>query len=200
MMVRDPRVDAYIAQSAEYARPILEHLRAVVHEGCPEVEETIKWGAPSFVHAGGIVCGMAAFKQHASFGFWRHALVTGQGKRGEGMGSIGKLGTMADLPPRRRLVAWVRKAARLNEDGIKAPPARAPKPAPGVPPDLQAALDSRKHARARRTFAAFAPGHRRDYIEWITEAKRPETRARRLEQALAWMAEGKRRNWKYQAC
>src|SRR3546814_184553 len=100
---RDPRVDAYIARSAPFARPILEHVRELVHEACPDVEETIKWGAPSFVHAGGILAGMAAFKQHASFGYWKHALVVGEGAERDGMGSYGKLAGVGDLPPRRQL-------------------------------------------------------------------------------------------------
>src|SRR3546814_2493006 len=114
---RDPRVDAYIARSAPFARPILEHVRELVHEACPDVEETIKWGAPSFVHAGGILAGMAAFKQHASFGYWKHELVVGEGAERDGMGSYGKLAGVGDLPPRRQLLAHNRrdrKSTRLN--------------------------------------------------------------------------------------
>ncbi len=202
MSARDPRVDAYIAKSAGFARPMLERLRGIVHDACPEVEETIKWGAPSFVHAGGILCHMAAFKQHVAFGFWKHALVMGEESQQEGMGSLGKL-RGADLPPRKQLVALIRKAARLNEQGVKMPAVRkrcAKKPMPKLLPELEAALALTKHAKARATFEAFAPSHRREYIEWIAEAKRAETRERRLAQALEWLAKGKPRNWKYANC
>lgn len=198
MPSHDPRVDAYIAKSADFARPILEEIRARVHAACPQVEETIKWGMPSFVHAGAILCGMAAFKQHASFGYWKHALVMGEAER-DGMGSYGRLASVRDLPPKARMQADLRKAMKLNEDGVK-PERRksAPRPAPEVPDELASALEKNKAAKA--TFDAFAPGCRREYIEWIVEAKREETRAKRLAQALEWMAQGKRRNWKYEKC
>lgn len=198
MPSQDPRIDAYIAASAEFARPILEEIRKRVHAACPQVEETIKWGMPNFVHAGGILCGMAAFKQHASFGYWKHALVMGEAER-DGMGSYGRLASMRDLPPRTRMQADLKKAMRLNEDGVK-PERRKPasKPAPEIPGDLAAALDKDKAAKA--TFDGFPPSCKREYIDWIVEAKREETRAKRLAQAVEWMAEGKRRNWKYENC
>jgi hypothetical protein len=154
---------------------------------------------PSFSHAGGILCGMAAFKQHASFGFWKHALVVGEGEPRDGMGSYGKMTSLQDLPPDKTLLAHLRKAMQLNESGVKSPARRAgSKPPPETPADLAAALQNNKAARA--TFDAFPPGCRREYIEWIVEAKREETRAKRLAQAIEWMAEGKRRNWKYENC
>lgn len=200
---RDPRVDAYIAKAAPFARPILEHVRAIVHEACPDAEETIKWGMPSFTYGGGILCGMAAFKAHASFGFWKHALVVGDAGTGEGtervgMGSFGKLATVRDLPPKKQLVAYVKKAAALNAQGVKAASARkaaAPKPAAVPTPEFAAAL--RKHKAAAATFKAFPPSHQREYVEWIAEAKREDTRDRRIAQAVEWLAEGKQRNWKY---
>ena len=198
MSQRDPRVDAYIAKSAPFAQPILERLRAIVHEAVPGIEETLKWGAPSYVHAGGIVCMMAAFKQHVSFGFWKHALVMGEGVARDGMGSFGKLRSVRDLPPKRELVALLRKAATLNAQGVKSAGPRkqaAPKPPPVVPPSLAAALGRDKAAAA--AFKAFPPGQQRDYCEWIAEAKREDTRQRRLDQAIEWIAEGKPRNWKY---
>ena len=211
MPQHDPRIDAYIARQADFARPILEYVRAVVHEACPTVEETLKWSAPSFIHAGGILCGMAAFKQHASFGYWKHALVVGEGESPEGqrpegrplegMGSYGKLASIKDLPPKKQLLAHIRKAMKLNEEGVSRQPVRksgAPKPPPEAPADLAAAL--KKNARAKATFDAFPPGQKREYIEWLTEAKREETRQKRLTQAIEWMAEGKRRNWKYENC
>lgn len=198
-MARDPRIDAYIERAAPFAQPILQHVRVLVHEACPAVEETIKWGMPTFVHAGAILCGMAAFKQHASFGFWKHALVVGEGEPRDGMGSYGKLVSLDDLPPKRTLLAHLRKAVALNEAGVKSPARKsAPKPPPETPAELAAALAQAPAAKA--AFDAFPPGCRREYIEWIAGAKRPETRARRVSEAVAWMAEGKRRNWKYENC
>ena len=198
-MTRDPRIDAYIDRAAPFAQPILAHARALVHEACPEVEETIKWGMPTFVHAGSILCGMAAFKQHASFGFWKHALVVGEGEPRDGMGSYGKMASLEDLPSKKILLAHIRKAMKLNEDGVKSPARKAaPKPAMEAPADLVAALKQSKAAHA--TFDAFPPGCRREYIEWIVEAKREETRAKRIAQTVEWAAEGKRRNWKYENC
>ena len=199
-MARDPRIDAYIERAAPFAQPILRHVRDLVHAACPGVAESIKWGMPSFSHAGGILCGMAAFKQHASFGFWKHALVVGEGEPHDGMGSFGKLTSVDDLPSKRTLLMQIRKAMKLNEDGVKAPARRksAPKPPPEAPADLVAALNKNKAAQA--TYDAFPPGCKREYVEWIVEAKREETRAKRLAQAVEWMAEGKRRNWKYENC
>ena len=199
-MTRDPRIDAYMAKQADFARPILEHVRAVVHEACPDVEETMKWSMPTFVYGGGILCGMAAFKQHASFGYWKHALVVGEGEPRDGMGSYGKLASLGDLPPKKTLLAHVRKAMQLNVDKVKSPAARkaAPKPPPQAPDDLRAALA--KNAKARKTFEAFSPSQQREYVDWIVEAKRDETRGTRLAQAVEWMAEGKVRNWKYVNC
>lgn len=199
-MTRDPRIDAYIERAAPFAQPILIHLRELVHEACPQVEESVKWGMPSFSHAGGILCTMAAFKQHASFGFWKHALVIGGGEPRDGMGSYGKLVSIKGLPPKRTLLVHIRKAIKLNEDGVKVPAARkaAPKPPADLPDDLAEALARNKAAKT--TFDAFPPGCKREYIVWIAEAKREETRAKRLAQAVEWMAAGKRRNWKYEAC
>lgn len=199
-MTQDPRIDAYIERAAPFAQPILSQVRELVHEACPDVEESIKWGMPTFIHAGGILCGMAAFKQHASFGFWKHALVMGEGEPRDGMGSYGKMTALKDLPPKKTLLAHVKKAMQLNEDGVKAPAARksAPKPPPDAPADLAAALKTNKAAKA--TFDGFPPGCKREYIEWIVEAKREETRAKRLAQTVEWLAEGKRRNWKYENC
>ena len=194
---RDPRVDAYIAKSAEFARPILEHFREVVHGACPEAEETLKWGMPHFVHRG-ILCHLASFKAHCAFGFHNSALLfDGARQRKEAMGDLGRIASVADLPPKRELVRLVRAARRLNEEGVAAPRAKAsPRPPVEVPGDLAAALKA--NAKARATFEAFPPSHRREYVEWITEAKQDETRRRRLAQAVEWMAEGRSRNWKYE--
>jgi len=195
----DPRIDAYIARSAEFARPLLTHLRGVIHSACPEVEETLKWGMPSFVYHGRILCGMAAFKQHASFGFWQGAHIVGpDGSKGdEAMGQFGRLTGVKDLPGKRVLSGYVKQAMALIDAGVKRSSSKSatPKPPVEVPPDLAAAL--KKNAKARKTFDAFAPSHRREYVEWITEAKREATRLKRVEQTVEWLAEGKQRNWKY---
>ncbi|QEH37553.1 hypothetical protein OJF2_61440 [Aquisphaera giovannonii] len=208
MAERDDRIDAYIARSADVARPILEHLREVVHAACPDVEETIKWGFPHFQYKG-LLCSMAAFKEHCAFGFWKGELVIGPGGGDEaspvdqktGMGQFGKITRIADLPSKRILTGHVKRAMKLNDEGVKAPARSRPKgPAKEivVPEDLAAALAA--NARALETFERFPPGHRREYVDWIDEAKTQPTRLRRLEQAVAWLAEGKPRNWKYLNC
>jgi uncharacterized protein YdeI (YjbR/CyaY-like superfamily) len=198
-MSRDPRVDAYIARQADFARPILEYLREVVHAACPECEEALKWSSPSFMYKGEILAGMAAFKAHATFGFWKGSLVVGEGDaQASGMGQFGKLTSIDDLPPRDKLEALVGKAMRLTEGGVKAPRDKHPKAPLFVPQDLRAAIDAVPAAAA--TFDGFTPSCRREYVEWVTEAKRDETRAKRLAQTIEWLAEGKKRNWKYENC
>lgn len=194
----DPRIDAYIDKSAPFAQPILKYLREVVHEAAPEIRETMKWSSPHFV-GNGMICGMAAFKQHCAFGFWngKHLVSGGTGKEEEAMGHFGRITKIADLPAKSAIKKYVRKAVELDAAGVKReaskrPPASAVKP----PPDLVAAL--KRNARAKKTFDAFAPSARREYVDWITEAKRKETRAQRVAQAVEWMAEGKKRHWKYQ--
>ncbi|HEX5139112.1 MAG TPA: YdeI/OmpD-associated family protein [Planctomycetota bacterium] len=196
MGTRDPRVDAYIRKVAPFARPILTRLRDDVHESCPEVVETLKWNSPSFEYEG-ILCGFAAFKQHCAFGFWKHALVVGDDpKAKEAMGSFGRITSVADLPSRSLLKRYIRKAMRLNEQGIKAPREKTrPRDPIAMHPDLRKALAGNRKAAA--TLKAFPPSQQRDYLEWIAEAKRDETRARRVAQAVAWLADGKPRNWKY---
>jgi uncharacterized protein YdeI (YjbR/CyaY-like superfamily) len=194
---KDSRIDGYIAQAAPFARPILKHLRKVVHAGCPQIEETIKWSRPHFDFKGP-VCGMAAFKEHCVFGFWKQALIfPGDETKMEAvMGHFGSIKSLDDLPNEKTLAGYVRKAAELNEKGVKLPPRpRAPKKAIAVPPDLSAALA--KNKKAQQAFENFSPSHRREYVEWITGAKREETRTRRLQTAIEWMAEGKVHNWRY---
>lgn len=197
---RDPRIDAYIAKSADFAQPILTHLRELVHVSCPEVVETIKWGAPHFEHLG-MLCGMAAFKQHCAFGFWKGKLVFDDDKRSlEAMGQFGCIRSLKDLPSDRAIKSYVKRAMKLNESGEKvARPLKDPKrraQLDQVPDDLAAAL--RKSARARKTFDGFNPSSRREYVEWITEAKRETTRATRLATTVEWLEAGRQRHWKYQ--
>ncbi len=189
---KDARIDAYIARSAPFAKPVLEHIRAVVHQGCPDVVETIKWGAPHFEHEG-MLCGMAAFKAHCAFGFWNRALeIPG---KGGAMGQFGCITAVSDLPKDKALVGYVRQAARLNETGKKVGPVRKAKEPLSTPKDLTAAL--KKKAGATAKFLAFSPSRKREYSEWLLEAKTDETRKRRLAIAVEWIAEGKSRMWKY---
>ena len=196
MVTYDPRVDAYIAKSAAFARPILERLRSLVHAALPEVGEDMKWGAPHFMHHG-MLAGMAAFKQHVAFGFWQGERVTGEKGTTEAMGQFGRMASLQELPPAAKLRAWVKRAAALNESGEKRlRPLRHPRPTLAVTPELAAALA--KNAKARAAFDAFSPSHRREYIEWVAEAKTDATRDERLKKTIAQLAQGKARHWKYQ--
>jgi uncharacterized protein YdeI (YjbR/CyaY-like superfamily) len=199
MAPRPPRGAASIPNAAYFAQPILTHLREVVHAACPDVQETMKWSMPFFDYHG-VMCNMAAFRQHATFGFWKGALIPGlapnSNSGGDSMGNLGRLTSVKDLPSRKVLAGYVKAAMRLNEDGVAVrTPKKAPKPEATVPSDLAAAL--KKNRKAATTFEGFPPGHRREYVSWITEAKREETRAKRVAQAVEWLAEGKPRNWKY---
>lgn len=193
------RIDAYIAKSAEFAKPILRKIRKLFHQGCPQLEEQIKWGCPHFDYKG-MLGGMAAFKNHVSFGFWKSKLMSDPKKLfttgPKASMCVIKAGSPAELPPDRVLIQYVKEAASLNDRDIKAPrtPAKTRKPLQ-TPADLTAAL--KKNAKARATFAAFSPSRKGEYIQWITESKRDETRRKRLATAIEWMADGKPRNWKY---
>jgi uncharacterized protein YdeI (YjbR/CyaY-like superfamily) len=196
MGFRDPRVDSYISEARPFAQPILRYIRELVHHTCPEVEETLKWRMPTFMYHG-ILAGMGAFKERAMFGFWKGALITGEkGRTGAvGLGEMGDLTSVADLPPKRVIVSQIKQAMRLNEDGTKLLRKRSTAKPVQVPPDLKTTLG--RNRQAASAFEAFSPSHRREYVEWITEAKTDETRQRRLAQAVEWIAEGKPRNWKY---
>ncbi len=194
---RDARVDAYIAKAQPFAQPLLRYLREAVHTACPGVTETIKWGMPSFEYHG-ILAGMAAFKAHAAFGFWKGQLITGNAAtRKDAMWGFGRLTSVKDLPPKRALLAMIKKAAKLNEAGAKAPrPVKHAKPALRTPADLSAALRAKPKAKA--FYATLSLSAKRDYIEWITDAKQPATRSKRVAETVKWLGEGKRRNWKYE--
>ena len=200
---KDLRVDAYIAKSADFAKPILKHLRALVHKGCPGVQETIKWGFASFDYKGPF-CSMAAFKQHAVFGFWKYKLLkdpkgflqerSAQG--GDAMGNMGRITNAKDLPPDSALLDFVKQAKKLNDEDVKLPPRPKKQKAPIVVPKyFKDALS--KNKKALSVFWNFSPSNKREYIEWLTEAKIEETRLKRLATAIKWIAEGKLRNWKY---
>lgn len=198
-MRRDQRIDAYIARQADFARPILEHLRASVHAACPDCEETLKWSSPAFLYKGEQLAMMAAFKAHATFGFWKGSLVTGDtGTQQSAMGQFGRLASVADLPDEESLGALIRKAMALTDAGVKPQRTKHARAPIAVPDDFRAALDGAPQAAG--TFDSFPPGAQREYLEWITEAKRAETREKRVAQAVEWLAEGKKRNWKYETC
>ncbi|PZP28683.1 MAG: hypothetical protein DI603_18545 [Roseateles depolymerans] len=194
----DPRVDAYLSGAPDFARPILERLRQDVHQACPDVVETLKWSRPHFLLHDRILCGMSAFKAHCAFGFWqREGAEPGQPGA---MGDLGRITSLADLPPPAELARRIRAAAALLQAGAPraARPTRGPRPTLSMPDDLAAALAA--NPAARQHYQAFAPSKQRDYLEWVLEAKREDTRARRIAQAVAWLAEGKSRNWKYEGC
>ena len=193
MATTDPRVDAYIENAADFAKPILKEIRARVHEACPDCEETMKWSTPAFDYKGPM-CGMAAFKAHCMLGFWRAPLVVGGV---DPHNRYRQIKSIADLPAEKEMAALIRKAMSLNDEGVVVERAPRAKKAPArLPADLVAALQ--KNKKARTAFDAFSPSHKREYIEWITEAKREETRLKRVQTAVQWIAEGKARNWKYQ--
>lgn len=199
MPERDPRVTAYIKKQRPFAQPILSYLRDMVHEACPECEETLKWGAPAYMHYG-IVCITAGFKKHAAFVLWKGPLIlNSKGQRvDEAWGHFGMIASLDDLPSKKTLISYIKKAVKLNEDDVKVSVRKNPaKPkAVSVSPELAKLL--KKNRKARETFEAFSPSHKREYTEWITEAKREDTREKRLAKTIEMLEEGKHRQWKYQ--
>lgn len=201
---RDKRVDEYIAKAQDFAKPILNHLRELVHKACPDVEETMKWSFPHFDYKG-MMCDMAGFKQHCTFGFWKASIMKDPDKilavaTKHSMGHFDRLTSLKDLPADKIMIAYIKEAARLNDEGIKVEkkPVTKEKKELVVPDYLTAALKKNKAAQA--TFDAFSYSKKKDYVEWLTEAKTDETRNKRLATAVEWMAEGKSRNWKYEKC
>ena len=199
MAARDPRIDAYIAQAAPFAQPILGHVRSRVHATVPDAVETLKWSCPAFTVDGKILLMMAAFKAHAALNFWRGQELRGSQSSDDAMGQFGRLTALGDLPDDDALDALIVEAARL---AATAPAPRKvkhdPKPAASLHPDFAAALDA--HAGAKATLDGFSPSARRDYLDWISEAKQDATRHKRIATAVEWLAEGKKRHWKYQDC
>ncbi len=195
---RDKRVDEYIKNAQPFAKPILKHLRELLHAACPEVEETIKWSFPHFEYKGPL-CHMASFKEHCSFGFWKTALMKDLPNHEEGMGQFGRITSVEDLPDEDILVEYINEAIRLNDEGIKLPK-KTPKKTQEVeiPEFLLKAL--KKNAKAMEHFNAFSNSKKKDYVEWILDAKQEATRERRLESAIEWISEGKSKNWKYEKC
>lgn len=200
MPTLDPRVDAYIDRSADFAKPILQHIRKLVHTACPDVTETMKWSFPHFDYKGQMMCSMAAFKQHCAFGFWKQSLLEDAAFPAEktAMGSFGRLTSVKDLPNDKTMKKLITDAMKLNDAGVKVKRAFVSKDKKElvVPEVLLEALA--KHDAAAETFNKFPPGCRREYVDWINEAKTDATRDKRLATTLEWLAEGKRRNWKYE--
>lgn len=204
MSQTDPRIDAYIDQAAPFAKPILNHIRQLVHQACPEVEETIKWSFPHFDYKAGVMCSMAAFKAHCAFTFWKAALLSsGKGvlklEEKNSMGDLGKITSLKDLPADKVMIKMIREASKLNEAGIKIPrsrPLSTDKKQLQVPEDLLQALAKNKIAKT--TFDAASYSHQKEYVQWINEAKTEATRLKRIITTVEWNAEGKGRNWKYE--
>ena len=202
MPTTDKRIDAYIEKKADFAKPILKHLRELVHKACPDAEETIKWGMPFFDYKGSVLCAMAAFKEHCSFTFWKAKLMKDpegilQVAERHAMGNFDRITSLKDLPSDKTLIAYIKEATKLNEDDIKLPPRKKAAPTElKMPADFAAAL--KKNKKANTIFENFTPGKKKEYIEWITEARTEPTKMKRIETAVEWIAEGKSRNWQYQ--
>jgi len=200
MSTTDSRVDAYIERSADFAKPILTHLRKLIHKAAPNISETLKWSMPAFEYKG-IVCGFAAFKEHCTFGFWKHSLLETDvfSEEKTAMGSFGRITALKDLPSDKVLTGLIQRAVELNENGVKVKKAKpAQRKEIVIPDDLTAAL--KKNKTARETFENFPYSCKKEYVEWITEAKTEPTRNKRLATTIEWLTEGKRRNWKYEKC
>lgn len=199
--MKDPRIDAYIAKAADFAKPILEHIRMIVHKACPDVTETLKWSMPHFDYKDEMMCSMAAFKGHCVMGFWKASLMKDpilldNAASETSMGHLGRITSLKDLPPDKKLIAYIKEAMALNDKGIKV----ARKPATekkdlNIPEELLSAL--KKNRKARETFEAFSYSHKKEYVEWINEAKTAPTREKRLIQTMEWLEEGKPRHWKF---
>lgn len=201
----DKRVDAYIAKSADFAKPILMHIRELVHKAVPDIEETMKWSFPHFVYKGGTICSMASFKEHCAFGFWKASLMSDpdgilETSEKNSMGHLGKILSMEHLPKDRILLKYIKEAAELNAKGIKVPskPKSTVKKELDIPDYFMKEL--KKNKKALKTFENFNYTNKKEYVEWVTGAKNEETRINRMATAIEWMAEGKIRHWKYIKC
>ncbi|WP_207536026.1 YdeI/OmpD-associated family protein [Desertivirga arenae] len=195
----DPKIDAYIENAAGFAQPILKHIRGLIHKACPEIKETMKWGMPFFDYKGP-VCNIAAFKQHCAFGFWKGALLDDpqdllKVNADQAMGQFGRIASIENLPEDDIIMDYVRKAAHLNELDKKVSKKVLERTDIIVPEFLTEALN--KNPLAKENFEKFSYSHRKEYVEWITEAKTETTRNKRLDTMIEWVSEGKSRNWKY---
>lgn len=196
MSIKDFRVDEYISKSADFAKPILTYLRELIHKTCPDVKETIKWGFPNFEYKGSL-CYMASFKQHCAFGFSKSQLMNFT-KSEEGMGNFGKITSLKDLPSEKKLISLIKEAMKLNEDGVKVTTVKKSRKTTDIEIPKDFLIELSNNNKAKSAFENFSPSHKREYAEWIAEAKREETRKKRIKQAIEWISEGKHRNWKYE--
>jgi uncharacterized protein YdeI (YjbR/CyaY-like superfamily) len=195
----DPRVDDYIAKSPAYAQPIMKHIRGLIHQAVPNIVEVIKWAHPHFEYKGPAFS-IGAFKEHLGLNFWKSKLMDdpeGLFKYDGSAGSMGKIKSLADLPEDDILMAYFMLAADLNEQGVKA---TTPKTAPEkkqliIPDDLIAAF--KNDTTAMQHFEQFNYSAKKEYVDWLAEAKTTETRQKRLKTIMEWVAEGKTRYWKY---
>lgn len=203
MYQKDPKVDNYILKSADVAKPVLQHLRRLVVKACPEVQESIKWSFPNFTYKGAILCNMAAFKQHCSFGFWLGSVMNDtnkvlQGEEKNAMGDFGQIKSINDLPAEKNILDYIRQAMKLTDEGVKLPGKEKVKDVPDLHPEFINALAGHKSAEAH--FNKFSFSQKREYIEWINDAKTEATRHKRIADTALWLQEGKLRNWKYEKC
>lgn len=197
----NPLVDEYIEKSPDFSKPILNYIREIVHEFCTDAEEAIKWKFPTFMYKGKILCSMVSFKAYCSMGFWLHGemqtiknLETDVEKTN--MFSLGKITKLEDLPSKPQLKKIILEAMELTDMGVKLKKAAPTKTETAVPDEFQNVLDQNK--KVLEIFQKASPSFRKEYINWITEAKTETTRNKRMEQAIEWISEGKGRNWKYE--
>lgn len=202
---KDKRIDDYISKSADFAKPVLEHLRELIHKACPEVQETMKWSFPHFDYQNEMMCSMAAFKHHCAFGFWKASIMKDPEKiltlkERDAMGHLGQIRSLQDLPSDKILIRYIKEAVKLNKEGVKLPSKvkSSESKTIEVPDYFKNIL--RKNKKAEKTFEEFSYSHKKEYVQWITEAKTEETREKRINTAIEWLSEGKKRNWKYEKC
>ncbi|HMS64959.1 MAG TPA: YdeI/OmpD-associated family protein [Ignavibacteria bacterium] len=205
MKSKDNRIDLYISKAPEYAKPLLTHLRSLIHKACPEAEETWKWSFPHFDYKNEMMCSMAAFKNHCAFGFWKASIMSDPDKiltikERESMGHMGQIKSLADLPPDKIIIKYIKEAMRLNDEGIKLPSkAKSSEKKELIIPDFFTKILS-KNKTAQKVFDDFSYSHKKEYVMWVTEAKTEDTKNKRMETAIEWLSEGKKKNWKYEKC
>lgn len=195
--------DQYIDLQADFARPILQHLRTLIRSACPDGIEEFKWNFPHFTYKGVILCHLGAFKSHLSVGFWLSAIMDDpdgilQTSERESMGNLGRIKRMEDLPAPEVLVRYVHHAMDLIDQGRKLPSVKEkPKDRTlSIPKILETMLDA--NPKAKGTFESFSYSAKKDYTLWIDEAKTEATKIKRATQAVEWLEEGKKRHWKYE--
>lgn len=205
MKSKDKRVDDYISKSSDFAKPVLKHLRELVHKASPDVQETMKWSFPHFDYQNEMMCSMAAFKQHCTFGFWKASVMKDPEniltlKDRNAMGHLGQIKSLQDLPSDKVLIKYIKEAVKLNKEGVKLPSkAKSPETKTIEVPDYFKNI-LKKNKKAEKTFEDFSYSHKKEYVQWITEAKTEETKQKRICTAIEWLSEGKKKNWKYEKC